>query len=327
MRRREFISRLGGSAAASAFWPLLLCAQQGAKFQIGYLYPGPRAAATSRIAAFLNGVRAGGVRADQVEIVPGLTDGDPALLAPTAANLVERKVDLIHATGPAAVRAAQAATSTIPIVAGDLESDPVGSGFVASNSWPGGNLTGVFLDFPEFGKKWLEALKEAVPQVSSVAVFWDPATGSMQLKAIETAAITLALKLVVLEVRVRGDLAPAFQSSTRQGAGALLMLSSPLIGGNIKMLTELALAHKFPAVTLFTDFAREGGLMAYGPNLLAFIRQQGVMAAKILQGAKPAETPIETPIKFEFVLNLKTANTFGLTIPASILLRADEVIE
>ena len=324
MKRRDFITLVGGAAAT---WPLIARAQQVAKFQIGYLYPGPRAAAPSRIAAFVNGVRAGGVRADQLEIVPGLTDGDPALLAPMVANLVERKVDLIHATGPAAARAAQAATSTTPILAGDLESDPVGSGLVSSNSRPGGNLTGGFLDFPEFGKKWLEALKEDVPQVSNVAVFWDPATGPTQLKAIQSAAVTLALKLVVVEVKVRADLAPAFQSATQQGAGALLMLSSPLIGGNIKMLAELALTHKLPAVTLFTDFAREGGLMAYGPNLLAFIRQQGVMAAKILQGAKPAETPIERPIKFEFVLNLKTANTLGLTMPASILLRADEVIE
>ena len=145
--------------------------------------------------------------------------------------------------------------------------------------------------------------------------------------AVESAAATLGLRLAILEVQGRADVEPAFKSSTQQGVGALLMLSSPLIGGNTRMLAELTTAHRLPAVTLFTDFARDGGLMAYGPNLLAFYRQQGVMAAKLLMGATPAETPIETPTKFEFVLNLKTANLLGLTIPPSTLVRADEVIE
>jgi putative ABC transport system substrate-binding protein len=323
MRRRDFITLLGSAAV----WPLAVHAQKSGKFQVGFFYPGSQAAAQSRIAAFLSGVRAGGVGDDQVELIPGITGGDPTLLAPTAAKLVERKVDLIFAVSPVAVRAARAATATIPIIAGDLESDPVDSGFAASISRPGGNITGAFLDFPEFGKKWLEALKEAVPQVANVAVFWDPATGPMQRKATEAAAVALALKLTVLEVKVRADIEPAFKASTQQGARALLMLSSPVIGSNTKLCAELALTHRLPAMTLFTDFAREGGLMAYGPNLMAWFRQQGVMAAKILQGAKPAETPIEMPTKFEFVLNLKTARALGLTIPASILLRADEVIE
>ena len=244
-----------------------------------------------------------------------------------AANLVARKVDLILAASGAAVWTARAMTATIPIVAIDLESDPVGSGFITSNARPGGNITGMFLDFPEFAKKWLEVLKEAVPQVSDIVVLWDPAMGPTQLKAVSAAAVALGVKLEVLEVKVRTDLAPAFQSATQKGAGALLMLTGPVIGGNIKMLAELALTHKLPAMTVFTDFAREGGLMAYGPNLLTLFRQQGVMAAKILQGAKPAETPIETPTRFEFVLNLKTASLLGLAVPASILLRADEVIE
>jgi putative ABC transport system substrate-binding protein len=325
MRRREFLGVLGGAAAAL---PLAAHAQEPPKIrQVGFLYPGLQSAAPSRVAAFLTGLQAGGLRAEHVTILSRVTGGDPTLLVPMAADLVAQKVDLIFAIGPAAIRAARAATASIPIVAGDLESDPISSGFIASNRRPGGNITGVFLDFPDFSKKWLEALKEAVPRVSSVAVFWDPTTGLNQLKAVEAAAGPLNLKLVVLEVRARADLEPAFQSAIRQGAGTLLILSSPFIGGSTKLLADLTLEHRLPAVTLFTDFARDGGLMAYGPNILAYTRQEGVMAAKILLGANPAETPIETPTKFEFVLNLKTAKLLGITVPASILLRADEVIE
>src|SRR5262249_20185834 len=154
-----------------------------------------------------------------------------------------------------------------------LESDPVASGFIVSNARPGGNITGAFLDFPEFSKKWLESLKEAVPKATSVAVFWDSAIGPTQLRTVEAAAPTLGLKLLVLGVQKRGDFEAAFQSAKQQGAETLVILSSPLIGGNTKLLADLALTHPLPAVTLFPDFARDGGLMAYGPNLLSFIRQ------------------------------------------------------
>ncbi len=326
MIRREFIALVGSSALAS---PFPAGAQQAAKIlQIGFLYPGPRAAAPPRIKAVQTGLQAGGLRVpDQVTFIPSITDGDATLLAPMAADLVARKVDLILAISPAAVRAAQSATATIPIVAGDLESDPVANGFIASTRRPGGNITGVFLDFPDFSKKWLEALKETVPQVSLIAVFWDPGTGPIQLRAVEAAAQTLNLSLAVSEVRGRTDVEPAFQFATQQRAGGLLMLSSPLIGGNTKLLANLSVMHRLPAVTLFTDFARDGGLMAYGPNLLSYLRQEGIMAAKILQGANPAETPIQRPTKFEFILNFRTAELLGITVPASILLRADEVIE
>jgi ABC-type uncharacterized transport system substrate-binding protein len=322
MKRRDFITVAG----TAAVWPLAARAQQPT-FQVGFMYPGPQAAVPPRIAAYSSGLRAGGIQPEQVTIMARAAGGDEALLAPMAADLVSHKVDLIAAISPAAVQAAHAATATIPIVANDLESDPVASGFVASIARPGGNITGIFLDFPDFGKKWLEALKEAVPQIAYVAVFWDPATGPMQRRAAEAAAQALNVKLTILQVRTRADFESALQSVTQQGAQALLMLSSPVIGANTKLLAGLALAHRLPAVTLFTDFARDGGLMAYGPNLLAIFRQGGVLAAKILQGAKPAETPIETPTKFEFVLNLKTAAQLGITVPASVLLRADEVIE
>jgi ABC-type uncharacterized transport system substrate-binding protein len=325
MRRREFISLLSAMVA----WPFAAQAQQTIKIRtVGFLYPGTAAAAPPRIAAFLAGLRAGGFRKpEDIELVTKITGGDATLLDPMAADLAKRKVDIILAVSPAAVRAARSATTTIPIVAGDLESDPVDAGFIASVARPGGNVSGVFLDFPDFSKKWLELLKETVPQITSVGVFWDPATGTMQLRAVEAAAQTLNLKLEMLELRGRADVEGAFQSAKQRGAGALLFLSSPFIGANTKLLANLALAQRSPAVTLFTDFARDGGLMAYGPNLLAFFRQEGVLAAKILRGEKPAELPIETPTKFEFVLNLKTAKILGVNIPAAVLLRADDVIE
>ncbi len=326
MRRREFLGILSGAAAAA--WPLAARAQEAAKpLQVGFLYPGPQTAAVPRMAAYLSGLQAGGFRAEQFTLVPRVTGGNSALLAPMAADLVAANVNLIAAIGPAAARAAQTATSAIPIVAIDLESDPVGSGLVASVARPGGNITGVFLDFPDFSKKWLEALKEAVPQLSNVAMLWDPATGPIQRNALDVAAKALGLSLTTLEVRERADFETAFQSATQQRIGGAVILSSPLVGANTKLLAELAAKHRLPAATLFTDFARAGGLLAYGPNLLGIFRQAGVISAKILRGAKPAELPIETPTKFEFVLNLKAARLLDLTIPASTLLRADEVIE
>src|SRR5881394_2393834 len=189
MRRREFLGLVSGAAVA---WPLRARAQGQAKVRrIGFLYPGTQAAAPARLASFQSGLQAGGLLPEQIEIVPRITGGNPALLTPMATDLVTLKVELIFGLSPSAVRAARAATSSIPIVAGDLESDPVGGGSVASNTRPGGNITGVFLDFPDFSKKWLEALKEAVPQVASVAVMWDPATTANQLKAVEAAADAL----------------------------------------------------------------------------------------------------------------------------------------
>jgi putative tryptophan/tyrosine transport system substrate-binding protein len=329
VRRREFITLLGTAAASPVAWSLAARAQHSAKVaQIGFLYPGTDASAPSRMNAILSGLQSAGFHEpDQVTLIPRVANGDVAKLASMATELVERKVDVIHAISPAAIRAARAATSTIPIVAGDLESDPVAAGFVSAIARPGGNITGVFLDFPEFGQKWLQALKEVVPQAASVAIFWDPTTGKIQLDAVKSAAAILNVRLEIFEVREPTDAEAAFAAAGKQGAGALLMLSSPFIGANTKLLASLTMTHRLPAITLFTDFARDGGLMAYGPNLLAFFCQQGVMDGKILQGAKPAQLPVEAPTRFEFVLNLKTAKQLALTIPPATLLRADEVIE
>jgi putative ABC transport system substrate-binding protein len=326
MRRREFITLLGGAATA---WPLAARAQHSGKIpKIGFLFPGTETVAPARIAALAEGLRSVGYREpDQVELITRVTGGDPSRVAPMAAELVERKVDVLVPISPAAVQAVRSLTSTIPIVAFDLETDPVGSGLVKSLARPGGNITGVFFDFPEFSKKWLEMMKEALPRLAKIGVLWDPATGSTQLRAIEAAAAIMNLELEMVEVRALAELDGAMAAASLKGVDALVMLSTPIIGGSHQALANFTLQRRLPAVTLFPDFARGGGLMGYGPNLQDGYRQTARIIAKVLQGAKPAELPIELPTKFELVINLKTANAIGIAIPTSILLRADEVIE
>jgi putative tryptophan/tyrosine transport system substrate-binding protein len=324
MRRRDFITLLGSAALYSR----TARAQQGTKNrQIGFLYPGPQVGAVPRISAFMEGLKTGGIDPGQITLHPQVTGGDPSLLAPMAAELAKLNVDLIVAASPGAIKAAMAATRTIPIVVTDLESDPVAAGFVANNARPGGNVTGVFLDFPDFGKKWLQALQEAVPQSSPIGVFWDPASGPTQRKAVQAAAEQFGEKLIVIEVRQLSDAEAAYQSLVQQGAHTLLLLPTPVVGGNTKLLADLSLKNRLPSVTVFPQFARDGGLMAYGPDLMGFFRQLGGMAAKIFRGANIVELPIETPTRFEFVLNLRTAKLLDLTMPESMLVRADEVIE
>ena len=198
MRRREFITLLGGAAA----WPLVARGQQSTqRAKIGVLYPGLASALPSRIAVLRDGLQAVGYREpDNIELVVRSTGGDPTRTIPLAMELVERKVDVILAASSPAVNAARSATTTTPIVALDLESDPVGSGLISSLSRPGGQVTGIFFDFPDFSKKWLELLKEAIPNLSSIAVLWDPATGPVQIKAVETAAKELKVKVETMDV-------------------------------------------------------------------------------------------------------------------------------
>lgn len=328
MRRREFVITLG-SVAATVAWPLAAHTQPAGKVpKVGMLYPGPQAAAPPRVEALLKGLRAVGYAAPaQVELVLRVANGDPARIAPLAAEIIANNVDVTFAVGPAVVRAFRSATQTVPIVANDLESDPVDIGIAKSLAHPGGNVTGVFLAFPEFSAKWLELLKQTIPQLSRVAVLWDPTTGSMQKSAIAGAAEELKVTLEILEARTPSDFDEAFISASRGGAGAMLMLSSPLVSANVRKLAELAILHRLPTVTLFPDFARAGGLMAYGPNLLGAIQQAGGMVGKVLQGISPADLPIERPSQFQLVINLKTAKALGLDVPPTVLARADEVIE
>ena len=325
MRRRDALVLLGGAAAAL---PLAGRAEPTAIPKVGFLYPGSVAASNSRIASFLSGLRYAGFQApEQVELVARIADGDPARLAPLATELVNQKVDVIVPIGTAAVRIVQAATTTIPVVAHDLDTDPVASGLIKSLAHPGGNITGFFFAFPEFRMKWLELLKEVIPNLTHVAALWDPASGSSQVKAVEDAASALNLKLEIVEARKRDDLDAAFVTIARLAVQALLLLSSPVLAVELKSIADLALKNKLPSITILSGFAHSGGLIAYGPNLLDTYRQLGGLVGKVLNGARAADLPAELPTKFELVVNLKTAKALGMVVPTSILLRADEVIE
>jgi putative tryptophan/tyrosine transport system substrate-binding protein len=234
---------------------------------------------------------------------------------------------VLFASGPAVVRYAHAASDTIPIVAMDLESDPVKDRLVASIAHPGGNLTGLFFDFPEFSAKWLQLLREAVPGLSRLAVLWDPNTGLAQLDTLTAEAKSEGLSIEILEVKAPEEMEAAFQSAAAKKAGSLLVLSSPLFGTTPKPVADLALKYRLPAITLFPEFAEVGGLMAYGTNLIDLFFQSGVLVGKVLDGAKPRDLPVERPSRFQLVINLRTAKALGLAIPTSLLLRADQIIE
>jgi len=229
--------------------------------------------------------------------------------------------------GPTGARAAQQATTTTPFVVIDLESDPVESGFVASLSRPGGNLTGLFLDMPELTGKWLELLKEAAPEISRVAVLWDSTTGTTQVRATEEGARALALRAQTFAVGGPAYFNSVLDAVRKTRPGGLVVLSSPLLLHERKRLADFASKSRLPAISMFREFADAGGLMAYGPNFIDMNRRVGTVIDRILKGAKPADVPIERPTKFELVINVKTAKALGLTIPQSLLVRADQLIE
>ena len=226
-----------------------------------------------------------------------------------------------------AVDAARAATKTTPIIAFDLETDPVASGIAASLAHPGGNVSGLYFDFPGFSTKWMELLKETIPQIKSIIVVLDPASPSPQLKGIITVAGPLNIAVEIMEVRTMSDFDDAFREASARRPDAVMILSSPLVGMNPKRIADLTVAYRLPTISPFTELARAGGLIAYGVSLPGAIRQVGIMTGKVLKGSKPAELPIERPTRFELVVNAKTAKDLGLALPPLLLTRADEVIE
>jgi putative ABC transport system substrate-binding protein len=325
MRRRDFIQLIAGMAAG---WPFEAHAQQRPKWRVGFLGPSSLSPVTAhRMAAFSDGIQASLREIAEIEIVARFADNQLDRLPALAQELVEQGVRAICAAAPAAVGAARKATSAIPIIAMDLESDPVADGWATSLAHPGGNVTGVFLDLPGFSAKTLQLLREAVPGISKVAVFWLPASGPRQLEAVRSAASALDLTLEVFEVGRPSEFEGAFQAAAKSKASGVLMLSSPLFASNPQVLADLALSNRLPAISIFPDFAQKGGLIAYGPDLLELYPQAGVLTCKLLQGASAADLPIERPTRFKLIANLKTASALRVTLPTSILLSADEVIE
>ena len=307
--------------------PLAIEAQQPAKVpRIGVLYPGPMPLLAPRMEAFRQGLRESGyVEGQNVAIELRYAEGRTERLPDLAAELVRLNVNVIAAFGDSPLRVAQQTTMAIPIVA--LTDDLVGAGLADSLARPGRNTTGVSMLAPELSAKRLELLKQIVPKVSRVAVLWDPSTGTSQLRAVEEAARSLGVQLQVLEVRGRDDLESAFQAVKKGRAGGLVMLASPILTSLGQAIIDLAAKNRLPAIYQWRQQPEAGGLASYGPSLLEMWRQTALVVAKILKGAKPADLPVEQPTKFELVINLKTAKVLGLTIPQSMLIRADHVIE
>jgi len=248
-----------------------------------------------------------------------------------AAELVRSKVDVIRpGGGPASLKAAVNATKTIPIIMVTSSGDPVKEGLIASLAHPGGNITGL-TQTSELGGKRLELLKETIPGLSRVAILWDANTGPYVLrKDLEDAARFLKLQLLPFEVRGPNDFKAALDTFEKNQAGAMHVAGTPLFSVGIqgKRIAEMAVKNRLPTISQWRDFAETGGgLMTYGPNLLDMHRRAATYVDKILKGAKPADLPVEQPLKFEFVINLKTAKQIGLTIPPNVLARADKVIK
>jgi putative ABC transport system substrate-binding protein len=308
--------------------PLAAEAQPAGKnARIGVLYPG---ADNSIFRSNFDGFRQALGTAGYVEgrnLAFDVRTGDGRALAPLAADLMKLNPDLILAVARPAVAAMHAVTSPIPVVALDLESDPVASKFVKTIPRPGGNLTGVFMDLPELVGKWLEILKVTVPALARVAVLWDPATGPAQLDSARRAARVLNLTVYPVEARASAEIERAFRAAMSERPKGMIVLTSPIFNTGRRDIAELAARHRLPTLVPFPGYAKDGGLVSYGPDVATMYAQAGTIAVKILARTPPAEIPIERPTRFTLSLNLKTAKALGLTIPPSLLLRADEVIQ
>jgi len=324
-RRRLLLTSLAGALAA----PLAAGAQQPSRvFRIGAVSAGAPRSSPHWVAFAQRLGEMGYVEGRNVAIEFRSAEGKPERFSELMADLARSGVDVILPVGPeASLRAAQEATTVIPIVVVAIDYDPIARGYVGGLARPGGNTTGLFLRQPELTAKRLGFLAEVVPKVRRVVAFWDPFSTD-QLKEAEAAARSAGLQLQRIEFR---DPPYSFdgpmRAATRQRAGALLGLASPIFFRQRADLAEMAIKHRLPAIAPFREAAEAGVLMAYGASLPDMLRRAAEFIDRILKGARPADLPMEQPTKFELVINLKTARALGLTIPPSLLARADQVIE
>jgi putative ABC transport system substrate-binding protein len=326
MHRRTFITGLVGAAIGSA----AATAQQAAVPVVGFLNTASPDAFANLVQAFQKGLgEAGYVEGKNVLIEYRWANGRHDRLPDLAADLVQRQVSVIAATGgsPAAV-AAKAATATIPIVF-QTGVDPVAIGLVESLSKPGGNITGATMIADQLGPKRLEILREIVPDAKLIGAIFNPASPSSSRLNSELMATAnlLGLQVHVVDVRSVQEFESAFTELKKAGVGALIMVADPLFNGQSEKLAELTMRHKLPSIYQFREFAAAGGLMSYGGSITDAYHQAGAYTGRILNGDKPANLPVQQSTKVEFFINLKTAKALGLTIPLPLLGRADEVIE
>ena len=324
--RRAFIGVMTGGLLVT---PLVVEAQQaGTKTcRIGVLYPG---ADNAIFRHNFNGFRRALASAGYVDgrnLDLDVRTGDGRALAPLAADLSRRHPDLILAIARPGVQAIYALGSTVEVVALDLESDPVASHFVKTLARPAGHISGVFMDFPELAGKWLQILQTIDQRLSRVVIMWDPSTGPAQLDAAREAARTLKLAVYSVEARSTAEIEPAFRVAMRQRPNGMAVLTSPIFNSGRREIAELAARNRLPTLLPFLGYADDGGLVSYGPDVVAMYAQAGAIALKILAGTPAAQIPVERPTRFTLSINLKTAKALGLTIPPSLVAWADQVIE
>jgi putative ABC transport system substrate-binding protein len=324
LRRREFITLLGGAAA----WPVTARAQQPRMPVVGFLNAGTPDGYAVYVTGFLQGLNESGyVEGKNVTVDYQWARGQYDRLQVMAADLVRRKVAVIAANTPAAP-VAKAATTEIPIVFVST-GDPVMAGIVTSFNRPGGNVTGVGLLGSELETKRLELLHQFIPGTTPIGVLVNPTNpaANLQLRGLQNAAGVIKRQINIVRASTALDIGTNFTVAAQQGAGALLVVQDPFYNSRREQLVALAARHRLPVMYPLREFAEIGGLVSYGHNLVDGYREMGAYAGRILKGEKPADLPVVQPTKFEFVINLKTAKTLGLTIPQSLLTTADEVIE
>ena len=326
MKRREFLGFIGGAAAA---WPVVARAQRAQKAPIiGFLHPGFPEGGSVVFDSMREGVRElGYVEGESVKLEARWARGKPEALPQLTQELIQLGVDVLVPTARPSIEAARAATSTLPIVANDLESDPVASGYVASLARPGGNLTGMFLDAPTLCSKRLQYIDDVVPNVAKVGVLWDVTTGTYQLDAARVATNSKSLNFIVMQFRNVSELEPALNRGLSENLGAIVQLGSPLIRQGAPRIAGILSSRRIPAISQFRTYPDGGGLMSYGPDLAHLYRRVGSQVARVLRGTRPAELPIERPTKFELVINIKAAKALGVMVPPLLLATADDVID
>jgi ABC-type uncharacterized transport system substrate-binding protein len=327
LRRREFMTLLGGAAAA---WPLAARAQQpGKMYRIGFLGNSTAALEGSLVGSLREGLRdLGYVEGQNILIEYRWAEGQYEQFPALIAELLAQRVEVIVTAGTPASLAVKNATTSVPLVMVAV-GDPVTTGLVASLARPGGNITGLTSTSEELDGKRLELLREVIPKLSHVAVFWNPENPTLltSLKEMRAAAQVLGIKVQVLEVRTPADLEETFKAIVRERPGALLVMGDRLFLHNRQRIMDFATKQRLPVVPGHPELVEAGGLMSYGASYPGMHRRAAYFVDRILKGAKPADLPVERPVKFELVLNLKAAKTLGLEVPPQLIARADEVIE
>jgi putative ABC transport system substrate-binding protein len=319
MKRREFIGLVGGAAAV----PLVALAQSSRPRKVGVLFPGVLGPDRERLIA--EGLTSE-LGSEKFVLIVRSAEGDDELLAKYA-NELSASMDVILAIASGSLVAARQASQTVPIVALDLESDPIATGAARSLNRPGGNVTGIFLDAPEIAGKWIQIMREVLPQIQKVALLYDTHLDQTQLKSGENTARNIGIETLRFGIDQPGEFRSAFQRAVEAKVDAMLVHSSPIFVDKAALIADLSREFRLPSIGLFPIYAKVGGLISYGPNNFELIKQLGGIAGKILRGAKPSEFPIQRPIYLSFLINMRTAKLLQLTIPPSLSALADEVIE